>query len=74
MKESHLRSIVKGVSWRAVGTLDTMVLTFIFSGSIKVAALVGSTEAITKIFLFWAHERAWQRVRWGRVFPPLSSP
>lgn len=74
MKESHLRSIVKGISWRAVGTLDTMVLTFIFSGSLKVAALVGSTEAITKIFLFWAHERGWQRVQWGRVYPPVSSP
>ncbi|MEW6543610.1 MAG: DUF2061 domain-containing protein [Nitrospirota bacterium] len=72
--ETHIRSVLKGISWRVVGTLDTMLLTFIFSGSIKVAAFVGSTEAVTKIFLYWAHERVWQRIRWGRLVPTVSSP
>lgn len=72
--DSHVRSIVKGVSWRLVGTLDTMVLTYLFSGSLRIATLVGSTEAVTKVFLYWMHERAWHRIRWGRVIPSVSSP
>lgn len=72
--ESHLRSLVKGISWRMVGTLDTMIISYIITGNIRYAAFIGSTEAMTKVFLFWAHERVWQRIRWGRVIPPVSSP
>lgn len=72
--ESHIRSVVKGLSWRAVGTMDTMIISWIITGNIKYAAFIGSTEAVTKVFLYWAHERVWQRVRWGRVIPPTSSP
>ncbi len=72
--ETHLRSVVKGVSWRAVGTLDTTLLVFIFSGELMLAASVGLTELVTKIFLYWAHERIWQRIRWGRIYPSTSSP
>jgi adenylylsulfate kinase len=58
--------VFKGITWRIVGTLDTMVLVFLFSGRVSLAALVGTTEAFTKIILFWVHERAWQRIHWGR--------
>ncbi len=72
--ESHVRSLVKGISWRAVGTMDTMIISYIITGNIKYAAFIGSTEAMTKVVLFWAHERIWHKVRWGRVIPPTSSP
>lgn len=72
--DTHARSLAKGFSWRAVGTIDTMILTYIFSGSLKVAAFVGSTEALTKIFLYWAHERVWHKIAWGRRGPLVSSP
>ncbi len=72
--ESHMRSLVKGISWRAVGTLDTMIISYIITGNIRYAAFIGSTEAMTKVFLFWAHERVWQKIRWGRVIPSVSSP
>ncbi|MGH7255091.1 MAG: DUF2061 domain-containing protein [Nitrospirales bacterium] len=62
------------MSWRLLGTLDTMILTWFFSGSLSIAAAVGGTEALTKVFLFWAHERVWHRVKWGRHFPSVSSP
>lgn len=64
--DTHTRSVFKGITWRIVGTLDTMVLVFLFSGRVSLAALVGTTEAFTKIILFWVHERAWQRIHWGR--------
>lgn len=72
--ETHARSVVKGISWRAVGTLDTTILVFLFTGELVLAAGVGATELITKVFLYWLHERAWQRVRWGRIIPSVSSP
>jgi uncharacterized membrane protein len=72
--ETHLRSVVKGMSWRAVGTIDTMILVFIFSGEILLAASIGITELVTKIFLYWAHERIWQKVGWGLKSSPATSP
>jgi uncharacterized membrane protein len=42
------------------------VLSFLFTGNLKVAGSIASTEVITKIGLFYAHERVWNRVSWGR--------
>ena len=64
--EGHLRSLIKAATWRATGTLDTFVLSFLFTGNLKVAGSIASTEVITKIGLFYAHERVWNRVSWGR--------
>ena len=64
---SHLRSLAKAVSWRVVGSADTFVLSLIFTGSGKYAISIATTEALTKIALYYFHERAWRRVRWGRL-------
>jgi uncharacterized membrane protein len=64
--DSHLRSIVKAISWRATGTVDTMVLSFIITGSVKLAATIGLTEVATKSLLYYLHERAWARIPFGR--------
>jgi len=64
---SHLRSLVKAVSWRVVGSLDTFILSLIFTGSGQYAISIASAEALTKIALYYVHERAWRRVRWGRL-------
>lgn len=71
--ESHPRSFVKAVSWRVVGSIDTFVLSLIFSGSAKLAGAIAGTEIFTKIILFYFHERAWSLVRWGhRVHDPAE--
>ncbi len=64
---SHARSLVKAVSWRFVGSLDTFILSMIFTGNAKYAVSIASAEALTKIALYYAHERVWRRVRWGRL-------
>jgi adenylylsulfate kinase len=64
--ESHLRSVAKAVSWRTLGTVDTFILSFIITGEAKVALAISGVEIFTKIFLFWAHERVWNKVKWGR--------
>jgi uncharacterized membrane protein len=59
MTESHFRSIIKGVSWRIVGTFDTIVLSFFLTGHISIALKIGFTEVATKVLLYYLHERAW---------------
>lgn len=64
---THARSIAKTISWRTVGSLDTMLLGYIFTGSLVIAGSIASTEVITKIVLYYFHERGWSHVRWGRL-------
>ncbi len=64
--DSHLRSIVKAVSWRLTGSIDTFVLALIFTGSTALAGSIAGTEIVTKIIIYYLHERAWTWVRWGR--------
>ncbi|KQM24653.1 MULTISPECIES: DUF2061 domain-containing protein [unclassified Sphingomonas] len=70
--ESHPRSLVKAVSWRTVGSIDTFVLGLFFSGSAKLAGAIAGTEVLTKILLFYFHERAWSLVRWGHRPDPAA--
>ena len=68
-KPSHWRSVLKGVSWRVVGTVDTMVIAFFITGKPLSALTIGGFEVFTKITLFYLHERVWTRVKWGRRKP-----
>ncbi len=64
---SHTRSLLKAISWRFVGSLDTFMLSLLFTGKLKYAVSIATAEALTKIALFYLHERAWRLVRWGRL-------
>ena len=65
--ERPIRSLVKAASWRATGTADTIFWSWIFTGSIGTALSIGVTEVLTKIFLYYAHERIWNRISLGRT-------
>lgn len=65
MKEKAYRSAVKSLSWRTVGTLDTIMISFLITGSLTMAASIGSVEVITKMVLYYLHERAWNKVKVG---------
>jgi uncharacterized membrane protein len=65
--EAHWRSVVKGISWRAIGTIDTMVISYLVTGQAKIAVSIGCVELFTKVFLFYVHERAWHRIPYGKV-------
>jgi sulfate adenylyltransferase large subunit len=64
--ETHARALVKAVSWRTTGSLDTFVVTFVISGSTKLAGSVAITEIFTKILIYYGHERLWALVPWGK--------
>ena len=72
LKEQHYRSVVKGASWRIVGTLDTMFLSWIITGRAITALKIGGIEVFTKIFLFYVHERVWLRCDFGRRHEDLG--
>jgi len=64
-RESHPRSFVKAVSWRTLGSIDTFILGFIFTADLKTAGSIAGTEVVTKILLYYFHERLWALVPWG---------
>ena len=71
MHEKPYRSVVKAISWRTVGTLDTMIVSYFVTGSLVMAASIGTIEVITKMALYYFHERAWNRISFGRVKEPV---
>ncbi len=70
-RDSHLRSFAKGISYRLFGTLLTAALALVITGNVRAALLIGFTEVTAKLVLFWAHERLWNRVAWGRRHTPI---
>jgi uncharacterized membrane protein len=68
MKENHSRSIIKGITWRMVGTMDTIFLSWLFTRDISSALSIGGIELFTKVFLFYLHERVWLKVNYGREY------
>lgn len=69
------RSLIKAVTWRVFGSLDTALLSFVIpmlfhvsmKSSAKIAVSIAAVETLTKIALFYLHERAWARIKWGRA-------
>ena len=64
--ESHLRSILKGISWRIGGTSVTILVAWLFTGSMSVAAKIGLIETVLKISVFYIHERLWIHINLGK--------
>lgn len=64
--EKPLRSIVKSISWRTVGTIDTILISWIITGKLTLAVSIGSVELVTKVVLYFLHERAWNQIKWGK--------
>jgi uncharacterized membrane protein len=58
---SYKRHALKTVTWRIVGTLDTFILSWFITGSWKTGLTIGGVEVITKMILYFFHERAWYR-------------
>ena len=59
------RSIVKAISWRVLGSLDTAFWGWFFTGSFRIAGSIAVFEVLTKLVLYYFHERAWALSRFG---------
>jgi uncharacterized membrane protein len=65
LREKPIRSLAKAISWRITGSLDTILLSWLFTQSVNTALAIGLTEVLTKTLLYYGHERAWSRIRLG---------
>ena len=65
-KEGWSRSVLKSMSWRIIGTLDTIIISYIITGELSFALSIGGIELVTKMMLYVAHERLWNKVNWGK--------
>lgn len=65
-RDAPKRSLVKAVSWRITGSIDTFLISWIVTGQPIIALTISGIEVFTKITLFYLHERVWGRIRWGQ--------
>jgi|688.fasta_scaffold195545_3 uncharacterized membrane protein len=62
------RHIAKTITWRVVGTIDTIILSWILTGNLKIGMAIGGLEVLTKSLLYFLHERVWYKwVKFGIV-------
>ena len=66
MKENKFRSIGKSISWRVLAYCDTILISYLITRSIAIDATIGSIEVMTKMVLYYFHERAWNKFAFGR--------
>lgn len=64
--DQPIRSVAKAVSWRIIGTLDTLLISYLLTGKVAIAASIASIDFITKMFLYFFHERIWNKISWGK--------
>jgi uncharacterized membrane protein len=64
--ETHTRSVIKAMTWRTLGTLDTFAISWYLTGRLDLAGSIAGLEFITKIAWFYFHERVWAAIAWGR--------
>ena len=66
MKVSYKRHLVKTITWRIIGTIDTIILGWIITGNFKLGLAIGSFEVLTKMVFYFAHERVWDKyIKYG---------
>lgn len=60
--DKPIKSLMKSISWRIVGTLDTMIISYFITGKLTIALSIGSVEVLTKTVLYYFHERLWAHI------------
>ena len=67
MKESRIRSLLKGITWRIIATATTIIIAYLITGKVGDALKIGALEFIGKLIIYYLHERAWQKVPIGSI-------
>jgi len=66
VESPRTRSLVKTLTWRVVATSDTFLIAWLITGKLDWAAGIAGVEVVTKMFLYYFHERIWNRIGWLR--------
>ena len=67
MKVTKARSFTKSLSYRIFGTFSSWAVVYVITGKGSLAALVAFWETVVKVFIYYYHERVWNKIRWGRI-------
>jgi uncharacterized membrane protein len=67
MIETTRRSVVKALSWRILATIITTSLVYLITGKGEFAATIGLADTSIKLFIYFGHERLWNRIPYGRI-------
>ena len=73
-KESHIRSILKGLTWRIIATSMIFFIAYFTTGEIEMAMKVAAIEFPLKLLIYYLHERAWQMAPRGSIRRKLGFP
>lgn len=65
--DKPIKSLLKSISWRIVGTIDTMIISYFITGKVTLALSIGSVEVLTKTILYYFHERLWSHIHKIRI-------
>jgi len=65
-EEKIKRSLIKTISWRIIGTLDTVLVSWLITGTLALAFSIGAIEFVSKMILYFFHERLWNSIKWGK--------
>ena len=68
--DTHRRSIAKSISWRVLAGIITACVAYVMTGKPDFAMKIGLADTITKLLIYYLHERAWDRINFGRVKAP----
>jgi uncharacterized membrane protein len=65
LREKHIYGFGKALTWRVIGSLDTILWALLVTGSVGASLSIGALEFLTKTVLFYVHERLWLKSKWG---------
>jgi uncharacterized membrane protein len=66
MKVTKTRSFVKALSYRIWGTLSSVVVAYVITKNASLSITIAFWETVVKVFIYYAHERGWNKIQWGR--------
>lgn len=71
LRASQKRHIKKAISWRLISIVITTLLAWLVTGNFAVGAVIGSIDAVIKLYVFYLHERVWHTHRKGKSFKEI---
>jgi len=66
MSSRARRSLAKTLTWRVLATSDTFLIAWLITGQLDWAGTIAGIEVLTKMFLYYGHERVWDKIKWER--------
>ena len=66
MKVTKSRSLVKALSYRIWGTLSSVAVAYVITKNAALSVTIAFWETVVKVFIYYAHERGWNKIQWGR--------